>query len=183
MYDQIGEGGLSRDSEAADWASAPALSSAAERAEQEREVRQMLSARSERLVRSGKPALDIDAEIARLLAPQQGRSTTRGSSRRCVNWCRPETNDARARGCEQLDVEEEIQRTLREFGSVSTAAAESGINAPMADPHRYELDELSIRPGTYFNPQTEVLMVVDDSPEVDHEIFGAERVRRRASGC
>ena len=41
----------------------------------------------------------------------------------------------------------------------------------MADPRRYELDELSIRPGTYFNPQTEVVLIVDDSPDVDHEIF------------
>ena len=39
---------------------------------------------------------------------------------------------------------------------------------------RFQLDELTIRPGTYFNPQTEVLIVVDDSPEVDHEIFNME---------
>jgi len=30
------------------------------------------------------------------------------------------------------------------------------------------------RPGTYFNPQTEVLVVVDDSPELDAEIFNLE---------
>lgn len=41
----------------------------------------------------------------------------------------------------------------------------------MKDARRFQLDELTIRPGTYFNPQTEVLIVVDDSPEVDHEIF------------
>ncbi len=41
----------------------------------------------------------------------------------------------------------------------------------MTDPRRFQLDELTIRPGTYFNPQTEVLIVVDDSPDVDHEIF------------
>jgi hypothetical protein len=41
----------------------------------------------------------------------------------------------------------------------------------MADPRRYELDELSIRPGTYFNPQTEIVLIVDDTPDVDHEIF------------
>src|SRR6516162_7949241 len=41
----------------------------------------------------------------------------------------------------------------------------------MTDARRFQLDELTIRPGTYFNPQTEVLIVVDDSPEVDHEIF------------
>lgn len=44
----------------------------------------------------------------------------------------------------------------------------------MTDPRRFQLDELTIRPGTYFNPQTEVLLVVDDSPEVDHEIFDLE---------
>ena len=44
----------------------------------------------------------------------------------------------------------------------------------MADPRRFELDELINRPGTYFNPQTEVLVVVDDSPELDAEIFNME---------
>jgi hypothetical protein len=44
----------------------------------------------------------------------------------------------------------------------------------MADPRTFELDELLIRPGTYFNPQTEVLVVVDDSPELDGEIFNME---------
>ena len=39
---------------------------------------------------------------------------------------------------------------------------------------RYELDELIIRPGTYFNPQTEVMIVVDDSPSMDAEIFNME---------
>jgi hypothetical protein len=44
----------------------------------------------------------------------------------------------------------------------------------MTDARRFQLDELTIRPGTYFNPQTEVMIVVDDSPEVDHEIFSAD---------
>jgi hypothetical protein len=44
----------------------------------------------------------------------------------------------------------------------------------MADPRKFELDELVNRPGTYFNPQTEVLVVVDDSPELDAEIFNME---------
>jgi hypothetical protein len=44
----------------------------------------------------------------------------------------------------------------------------------MADPRIIELDELVNRPGTYFNPQTEVLVVVDDSPELDSEIFNME---------
>jgi hypothetical protein len=44
----------------------------------------------------------------------------------------------------------------------------------MADPRIFELDELLNRPGTYFNPQTEVLLIVDDSPELDGEIFNME---------
>ncbi len=44
----------------------------------------------------------------------------------------------------------------------------------MADPRRFELEELVNRPGSYFNPQTEVLVVVDDSPEMDAEIFNME---------
>jgi len=41
----------------------------------------------------------------------------------------------------------------------------------MTNARRFQLDELTLRPGTYFNPQTEIMIVVDDSPEVDHEIF------------
>jgi hypothetical protein len=44
----------------------------------------------------------------------------------------------------------------------------------VADDRRYELDELLVRPGTYFNPQTEVLVVVDDSTSMDNEIFAME---------
>ena len=44
----------------------------------------------------------------------------------------------------------------------------------MADPRKFELEELTNRPGTYFNPQTEVLLIVDDSPELDSEIFNME---------
>jgi hypothetical protein len=44
----------------------------------------------------------------------------------------------------------------------------------MARGRRYELDELIIRPGTYFNPQTEVMIVVDDSPSMDSDIFNLE---------
>ncbi|MDQ4049261.1 MAG: hypothetical protein M3131_07775 [Actinomycetota bacterium] len=44
----------------------------------------------------------------------------------------------------------------------------------MADDRRYEIEELLVRPGTYFNPQTEVLVVVDDSSSMDNEIFNLE---------
>ena len=38
----------------------------------------------------------------------------------------------------------------------------------------YELEELVNRPGTYFNPQTEVMVVVDDSSSLDSGIFNME---------
>jgi hypothetical protein len=44
----------------------------------------------------------------------------------------------------------------------------------MSKARRFQLDELTLRPGTYFNPQTEILIVVDDSPEIAHEIFDAD---------
>jgi hypothetical protein len=44
----------------------------------------------------------------------------------------------------------------------------------MANARRFELDELVNRPGTYFNPQTEILVIVDDSPDFDTEIFNME---------
>jgi hypothetical protein len=44
----------------------------------------------------------------------------------------------------------------------------------MADARRFELEDLVNRPGTYFNPQIEVVVVVDDSPELDTEIFNLE---------
>ena len=46
----------------------------------------------------------------------------------------------------------------------------------MADARPVQPDELLNRPGTYFNPQTEMLVVVDDSPEVDSEIFNSEEL-------
>jgi len=38
----------------------------------------------------------------------------------------------------------------------------------------YEVEELLMQPGTYFNPQTEVLVVVDDSTSLDQEVFNLE---------
>jgi hypothetical protein len=35
-------------------------------------------------------------------------------------------------------------------------------------------EELLMQPGTYFNPQTEVVVVVDDSTSLDQEVFNME---------
>jgi hypothetical protein len=37
-----------------------------------------------------------------------------------------------------------------------------------------DLEDLLVRPGTYFNPQTEVVLVVDDSASIDQEVFNLE---------
>jgi hypothetical protein len=44
----------------------------------------------------------------------------------------------------------------------------------MASERRYDIEDVLLRPGTYFNPQTEVLVVVDDSASMDQEIFNLE---------
>ena len=38
----------------------------------------------------------------------------------------------------------------------------------------FEVEDLLLQPGTYFNPQTEVLVVVDDSTSLDQEVFNME---------
>jgi len=40
--------------------------------------------------------------------------------------------------------------------------------------HVVDLDDLLVRPGTYFNPQTEVVVVVDDSTSIDQAVFNME---------
>ncbi|MGK2955863.1 MAG: hypothetical protein ACSLFI_09375 [Solirubrobacterales bacterium] len=44
----------------------------------------------------------------------------------------------------------------------------------MNDESLYELEELAVQPGTYFNPHTEVVVIVDDSASVNQEIFNTE---------
>jgi hypothetical protein len=46
--------------------------------------------------------------------------------------------------------------------------------ASAAEENLYEVEELLNQPGTYFNPQTEVLVVVDDSVSLDQEVFNME---------
>jgi hypothetical protein len=48
------------------------------------------------------------------------------------------------------------------------------VNGEGAEARKVELDELTMQPGTYFNPQTEVLVVVDDSTSIDQEVFNME---------
>jgi hypothetical protein len=116
MYDHIGEGGLSRGGEDAGDPPAPTADSPAGRAERELEIRQMLGARSERLVSRGEPALDIDAEVARLMAPPAVLADHAPALVEEVRQLVVARNERRRRqGLEPLEVEAEVARTLQEF--------------------------------------------------------------------
>lgn len=43
----------------------------------------------------------------------------------------------------------------------------------MAD-HTYELEQLANQPGTYFNPHTEVVVIVDDSVSIAQDVFDSD---------
>jgi hypothetical protein len=45
---------------------------------------------------------------------------------------------------------------------------------PQAEERIVDQEELLMQPGTYFNPQTEVVVVVDDSTSLDQEVFNME---------
>jgi hypothetical protein len=116
MYDHIGRGGLSRDSDYGGQALARPPDSPAAQAEREQEIRQMLGARSDRLVRRGLPPLDIEAEVSRLLAPTQGSRDHAPGLVEEVRQLVVARNERRARqGLEPLDVDAEVARTLAEL--------------------------------------------------------------------
>ena len=48
------------------------------------------------------------------------------------------------------------------------------VEASDAKSRVMELEEITDVPGTYFNPQTEVVVVVDDSASIDQEVFNME---------
>jgi hypothetical protein len=48
------------------------------------------------------------------------------------------------------------------------------VEASDAESRVIKVEELVDVPGTYFNPQTEVLVVVDDSASIDQEVFNME---------
>ncbi len=125
LHDQVGQDGLftgeshSRLPRASPSAfPAPDAPPSFEHIEREAEIRQLLTARSERLVRRGEAPLDIDAEMARI--DGGGRDPIAGSHDAAlaeeVRQLVRARNDRRARqGLETLDVEAEVQRTLAEL--------------------------------------------------------------------
>ncbi|HEY7890657.1 MAG TPA: hypothetical protein VIC05_00445 [Solirubrobacteraceae bacterium] len=119
-YDQIGRGGT-EPSPSRGGGAAPAPRAASEPHDaRQQEIREILTARSERLVRQGKEPLDIEAEIKGLsdghgLSPpgaeaQEQHDPQLLAEARALIAAR---NERRLRaGLEALDVEEELARTL-----------------------------------------------------------------------
>jgi len=100
LYDHIGEGGLVPDREPGGGLAGPEPDSPAGRAEREREIRQMLSARSQRLVdapsSAGQEEAALSDEVRQLVIAR---------------------NERRVRqGLEPVDVDAEVKRTLAELG-------------------------------------------------------------------
>lgn len=122
VYGQIGRGGLSVDEDAP----APPGSGA----EREDDIRQMLAARNARRARQGRPALDVESELRRLMlggAPAAGESAPGVEASGRPPGVDPEleqevrdlviARNARRgrRGQSPLDVEAEVRRQLREL--------------------------------------------------------------------
>ncbi len=139
LYDQIGEGGLGGEGDGnrrthgapgqpgaspgqaelpfageSSLVAGPQL----EQAEREQEIRQLVGARSERLVRRGEPALDVDAEVARLLAVQPAAAAhqrDQGIAVEVLQLVVARNERRERRGLEPLDIEAEVARTLAEL--------------------------------------------------------------------
>jgi hypothetical protein len=117
LYDDIGEGGLTIEHESPAEGLTGHLGTTASRAEAEREIRQMLSARRERQLGRGEPGLDVEAEVARLLADAPAPKEDEGLAEE-VRQLVVARNERRARqGLEPLEVEAEVARTLAELGA------------------------------------------------------------------
>jgi hypothetical protein len=115
VFDHIGDGGLTGESDPYGSPPPPAGGAAGSQAEQELEIRQMLTARSARLVGRGEPALDIDAEVAKLLAPMQSAGHDVGLTIEVRQLVVARNERRERKGLEPLDVEQEVSRTLAEL--------------------------------------------------------------------
>jgi hypothetical protein len=122
LQDQIGQDGMfSGESQSrlpSSSFSAPDTERPFDNIERETEIRQLLTARSERLVRRGEAPLDIDAELARVDGGVRDPSADSHDPALAeeVRQLVRARNERRARqGLDTLDVEAEVQRTLSEL--------------------------------------------------------------------
>lgn len=126
MYDEIGSGGFPSEGESSG-GGAPygaagaqydsiAMNPELQSAEREQEVRQMLQARSERRERRGEPPLDVDAEVAKLLAaPPASNGHDPGIAEEVLQLVVARNERRERQGLEPLDLEAEVARTLAEL--------------------------------------------------------------------
>jgi hypothetical protein len=109
-YDDIGKGIFFKDSDG------PRVPETApvNAAERDDEIRQMLTARNARRAAAGRDTVDVDAELARLVAPAtEIDPALRAEIRELV----VAKNARRERkGLEPLDVDAEVERQVRELG-------------------------------------------------------------------
>ncbi len=117
-FSQIGKGDFAMDHELTASGGSSGPDGPASAQEREQEVRQMVEARSYRRQARGEDALDVDAEVKRLLAPERsGRGL--GADRELREEVRQlvmARNERRARqGKKELDVGAEVERQLREL--------------------------------------------------------------------
>ena len=135
-------------------------------------MRQMLEAKSYRHRQRGEAPVDVETTMASLLDSSAPPPAADAELRAEVRQLVIARNERRMRqGQKPLDVEAETERQLAQFrriGLMSDAEKEDQENL-------VELEEMLMQPGTYFNPQTEVLIVVDDSTSLDQEIFNMEK--------
>ena len=130
----------------------------------------MLEAKSYRRRQRGEAPLDVEAEVTRLLdAPgAAGPAIDDEAARRGPPAGRRPQRTAHA-----------PRRAAARRRGRDRAPARGFVGSGDRDGRRsqdnlYEVEELLDQPGTYFNPQTEVLIVVDDSTSLDQEIFNME---------
>ena len=116
VWDQVGRGGMSLRDGSDRPAHEPPSGAGALR-ERDEEVRQMLEARNARRVARGQPAVDVEAELARLTGP--GAVAADPALRAEVRQLVQARNARRARrGQPPLDVEAEVERQLRDLGAL-----------------------------------------------------------------
>jgi len=114
LYKGIGKSEFFMDSDDPRFAAA-ARETPQSRAEAAEELRQLVTAKSDRRVARGEEPLDVDAEVAALSTPaDHGRDAALREEVRQLVVAR---NERRARkGEPPLDVEAEVERQLRELG-------------------------------------------------------------------
>ena len=111
---QIGKGDFAIDQDMQHGGSAAPVSAAV----REEEIRQMIQARSDRGVRKGRKALDVDKEVEKLLASEKPGPGLAGDRelREEVRQLVVARNERRKRqGKDELDVDREIERQLRDL--------------------------------------------------------------------